>query len=125
MIADEQKAHCASRFNDVKKLLWFLCSKHERCAHYDKYELFSEAQIGFLRAYATFDETKGASFATWVYLKVTSELRDYCAKRNRRMSIMSSDNYILHAGTCVDDKQDGLDEVYDYESSSDAADLVE
>ncbi len=54
-----------------------LLNKHLRTRGGDPDELQSEAHMGFLDAWASYDPSRGASLTTWACTKIRHRLRDY------------------------------------------------
>lgn len=74
-------------YGDVEKLLFRLCHKIVCCDQCRFEDRMSTAREAFMRAYNSYDSTKGAQFSTWVYWQVRTALltrKNQCIKQSER-----------------------------------------
>ncbi len=66
---------CYSEYEKcIQKLVW----NYTKRSRFEFDELLSEANQAFIHAVDSYDETKGASFHTWLYITVNGKLKNYC-----------------------------------------------
>ena len=75
-----ESAAITDTLGDVRKMLdkmaWFYCDHRKR--DFEDYQ--AAANLAYVKAYRTFDPTKGALLSTWVWHKARGELQKYRSK---------------------------------------------
>ena len=74
-------------YDDVERLILSTCHRFQRRFGGDFDDLASEANFAFLRAYETFDESKGFEFSTYLVTVIWNRLTDLSYYEDRRKGI--------------------------------------
>ena len=79
-------------FYEVENLLKYLSHRFIKRFGGDFDEVLSEANLGFVQAFQTFNPDKGAKFSTWVHLKVWRKLQEIYRSQKRLQNLEFTTN---------------------------------
>lgn len=84
-----------SLYASIHPMLISICAEWQKKTGCEFELAFESANIAFLEAQQNYDESRGASFSSYLYLNVYNALRDMvCSKRKRyRMGIQLNENF--------------------------------